>query len=95
LQFEFGEKSATESHEHIMSRTVQYQKHSIKSSPRLLRNESRWQVKISIWWEEQGAVTFRSFAFDLKYETESEADVHGIAFGREIVDGNVPGLSLN
>jgi len=78
-----------------MSRTVQYQTHRIKSSPQLLRNESRWQVKISIWWEEDGAVTFKSFTFDLKYETEWEADFHGIAFGQEIIDGNVPGVSLN
>jgi len=88
-------ESATEAHERTMSRTVQYQKHSIKSAPQLLRHESRWQAKISIWWEAHGAVTFKSFTFDLKYQTEKEADIHGIAFGQQIIDGNVPNISLN
>ena len=77
-----------------MSRTVHYQKHRIKSSPQLLGNERRWQVKIFIWWEEQYAVTVKSFTFDLKYQTEKEADIHGIAFGQQIIAGNVPGVSL-
>ncbi|MDE3042703.1 MAG: hypothetical protein KGJ82_19330 [Nitrospirota bacterium] len=78
-----------------MSRTILYRQHSIKSAPKLLRNERRWKVEIHIWWEEHGAITFKSFTFDLMYSTEAEADTHGIAFGQEIIDGNVPGVSLN
>jgi hypothetical protein len=78
-----------------MSQTVRYQKYIINSSPQQSLNGGRWKLTISIAWQENGASTMKSFTTDTPYQTESEADVHGITFGQRIIDGKIPGISLS
>jgi PilZ domain len=36
----------------------------------------------------------REFSSDILYPTEHEADIHGIAFGQQLIDGKVDGRSV-
>jgi hypothetical protein len=38
-------------------------------------------------------MNMRSFGEGGLYDTEDEADVHGINYGQRIIDGKVPGLT--
>ena len=78
-----------------MSQTVHYQQYTIKSAPEQSMKGGRWRLKISISWEEVGATMVRPFTADTTYQTESEADIHGITYAQRIIDGKVPGLSVN
>jgi len=78
-----------------MSQTVQYQKYTIRSFPEQSPYDGSWTPKISIAWEENGALTFKRFLAETTHQTESEADNHGIMFGERIIDGKMPGLSVN
>jgi hypothetical protein len=48
---------------------------------------------ITIFWESNGVMNMRSFGEGGLYDTEDEADVHGINYGQRIIDGKVPGLT--
>lgn len=77
-----------------MSHISQYQKYLIKSFPQPTRDD-RWTINISIIWDEAGMTTLKPFTAESVYQTEAEADLHGITFGQRIIDGKVPGLSIN
>jgi hypothetical protein len=77
-----------------MSQTGQYQQYTIKSSPEQSLNGGQWRLKISIFWEENGATTFKPFSAETTYRTESEADIHGVTYGQRIIDGKIPGVSV-
>ena len=51
-------------------------------------------MHITIFWEIDGLVTMRAFTSDGEYDTEEEADVHGLAYGERIIDGKVPGVTV-
>jgi hypothetical protein len=55
----------------------------------------QWTLSIAIYWENEGKMTVRSFSAENPYQTEVEADLHGIAYGQRIIDGKVPGCSLD
>jgi len=55
----------------------------------------RWTLSITIEWERDGTVTGRPFSAPSTYETEAEADLHGIAYGQRILYGKVPGFSVD
>lgn len=55
----------------------------------------QWTLAIAIYWEHNGLVTTRPFSAEHTYQTEDEADLQGIIFGQRIIDGKVPGLSVN
>jgi hypothetical protein len=52
-----------------------------------------WMLSIVIDRDHDGEVTGRPFSADKAYQTETEADIHGIAYGQLIIDGQVPGFS--
>lgn len=51
-------------------------------------------MHITIFWEANGVATMRTFDTTGFYDTEVEADVHGIAYGQRIIDGKVPGETV-
>lgn len=55
----------------------------------------QWTLAITIYWERNGLVSMRPFSAEHTYQTEEDADLHGITFGRRIIDGTVPGLSVD
>ena len=75
-----------------MSRSVIYQRYTIRSVPTLNTETGQWQLRISISVEEDGATKSIPYWIPLEYATEAEADMHGITFGQKIIDGKIPGL---
>ena len=47
-----------------------------------------------LFWETGGIVNMRSFSASGLYDTEDEADLHGLAYGQRIIDGKVPGETV-
>jgi hypothetical protein len=44
-----------------------------------------------IYWERDGKMIVRPFSAENTFRTETEADLHGIAYGQLIIDGRVQG----
>jgi hypothetical protein len=72
-----------------------YKNYAIRSNSVYLSDTEQWKPTIAITWERSGCMTSRKFSVPITYSTKREADDHGIAFGQQIVDGKVPGLSVN
>ena len=75
-----------------MSRSVIYQRYTINSVPTQNTETGQWQLRISIFFEQDGATESIPYWMPLEYATEAEADIHGITFGQRIIDGKIPGL---
>ena len=75
-----------------MSRSVIYQRYTINSEPTQNTETGQWQLRISIFFEQDGAPESMPYWMPLEYATEAEADIHGITFGQRIIDGKIPGL---
>ena len=77
-----------------MGKTVEYQGYTIQSTPQHPADGEKWQLRIFISVEDHRGIKTREFSADVLYATESEADVHGIAFGQRLIDGKVEGKSV-
>ena len=77
-----------------MSNTVLYEGYAIQSSPRYLPELDKWQLCIIISFKQHGAMKPREFTSEVLYPTEQDADVQGIAFGQQLIDGKVEGRSV-
>ena len=53
---------------------------------------AKWQLRIAIYSRSNGVLSMQTFSGPAVYDTEQEADVHGIAYGQRIIDEKVPGL---
>ena len=78
-----------------MSRVFIYKTYTIRSAPLQLLDSMRWILSIHISWEHEGKVTGRPFLAESTSQTEAEADLHEIAYGQRIIDGKVPGFSVD
>lgn len=76
-------------------RTVKYGVHTIKSFPTLHRTFRRWKIGVTICSERDGITTMRRFQPESSWPTEEHADIFGINYARQIIDGKVPGVSIN
>jgi hypothetical protein len=77
-----------------MRNTVLYEGYAIQSSPRYRAEWEQWQLCIIISFRHHGAMKPREFFSEAFYMTEHEADIHGIAFGQDLIDGKLDGLSV-
>ena len=75
-----------------MSRSVIYQRYTINSVPTQNTETGQWQLRISIFFEKDGATEYITYCKTLEYETEAEAEIHGITLGQRIIDGKIHGL---
>lgn len=78
-----------------MNRVFIYKTYPIRSTPLQLRDVMQWMLSIVISWEREGQVIKRPFSAESTYLTEAEAELQGIAYGQRIIDGQVPGLSVD
>ena len=78
-----------------MSKHVEYRDYTIRSTPLPLLQNGEWKPEIVIAWERDGTVTALPFWDNTTYTTEEAADNHGIKLAQDIIDGKVPGLSVN
>ena len=77
-----------------MSWVFIYLQYTIRSTPQLLES-MQWMPAIAINWERDRKKKVRSFSAENIYATEVEADFHGIVYGQQIINGKVPGLSVD
>ena len=78
-----------------MSTNATYKNYTIRSTPLQLLDSMQWTIEITIEWERDWQVTGRPFSVQSTYATEVEADHHGITYGQRIIDGQVPGFSVD
>jgi hypothetical protein len=78
-----------------MSKIVTYKAYTIKSCPLQQLTTGQWKPHISISWDRDGIVILRPFSAENTYPTEEQADIHGSTYGQRIIDGKVPGLSVD
>ena len=78
-----------------MSKETTYKIYTIRSTPLQLLDSMQWTPSIAIEWERGGLTTVRPFSAQTFYPTEAEADIHGITYGVRIIEGKVPGFSVD
>jgi len=79
---------------HAVAKRKHYKHYSINSLPVRVLTSGKWQSHITIFWETGGIATMRSFSVAGLYDTEDEAELHGLAYGQRIIDGKVPGEAV-
>lgn len=78
----------------INSPSVTYKGFIIRPAPRPLAGVGRWSLNLHISWSTKyGAYTRHFFTAD-KYATEEEALTNSITYGRLVIDGKIPGVSV-
>jgi hypothetical protein len=75
-----------------VGRQVQYKDRVIKSNPESLVDSGQWKLRIAICWKSNGLLNMQPFSGPTVYNSEEEADIHGIAYGQRIIDEKVHGL---
>jgi PilZ domain len=77
-----------------MAKTVEYQGYTIQSAPHHPADGDKWLLRIFISFEDRRGVQTGEFSADVRYATEQEADIHGIAYGQRLIEGKVAGRSV-
>ncbi|MDR4468486.1 MAG: PilZ domain-containing protein [Nitrospira sp.] len=77
-----------------MGKQTEYDGYTIDSNPLYEPTGNKWQLRIYISVRHSQGVRTRELASESWYATESEADIHGIAFGQRVIDGKVEGWSV-
>jgi hypothetical protein len=77
-----------------MSNKALHEGYVIQSAPRYLAERAQWQLCVVISFNRCREMRPREFSPETFYLTEPEADTYGIAFGRDLIDGKLAGLSV-
>jgi hypothetical protein len=77
-----------------VEKRILYKDKVIKSVFKRVSRSGKWTLRISISWKVNDALTMRSFPCLGRYNNEEEAHFHGITYGQRIIDGKVPGVTL-
>ena len=77
-----------------MAKTVEYQGYTIQSAPHHPADGDKWLLRIFISFEDHRGVQTGEFSADVRYATEQDADIHGIAYGQRLIEGKVAGRSV-
>lgn len=75
-------------------KTIKYGPYTIKSFPLRQLATHDWKVNISIFWIQDGVTTMRLLTSDNAYPTEQGADLQGITYAQQIIDGELSSLSI-
>jgi hypothetical protein len=75
-----------------VARRLQYKGYIIKSNPEPVATSGQWRLRIAIYIKTNGILKMQTFSGPTVYDSQDEADVHGIAYGQRIIDEKVPGL---
>ena len=75
-----------------MGRRLHYKGYIIKSNPEPVAASGQWRLRIAIYIKSNGILKLQPFVGPTVYDSEDEADIHGIAYGQRIIDEKVPGL---
>jgi hypothetical protein len=76
----------------VVAKEIHYKGYIIKSNPEPVATSGQWKLQIALCWKRDGLLNMQPFWGPTVYDSEEEADVHGIAYGQRIIDEKVPGL---
>ncbi|MBX3303407.1 MAG: hypothetical protein KF693_14430, partial [Nitrospira sp.] len=68
--------------------------YTIQPAPRQLVDTGQWELNVFISWTTGDDEDSRHFVKTGRFATEADAKAQCIAYGQQIVDGNVPGSSV-
>lgn len=77
-----------------MTHAVIYKGYTIQPAPRQLVDTGQWELNVFISWTTGDDEDSRHFVKTGRFATETDAKAQCIAYGQQIVDGNVPGSSV-
>jgi hypothetical protein len=72
---------------------VGYDGYIICPRPYQLAEVGRWSTNVEIWRDDGDSVTVVPFSAANSYESKELATLHSLDFGRQIIDGDVPGCA--
>lgn len=71
-----------------------YKGYTIQPAPRYLADTGQWELNIFISWTTENDEDSRHFVKTGRYTTKGEATAQCLVYGQQIVDGQVPDLSV-
>ena len=74
---------------------VAYREFEIKASPYQLAESGDWSLNIYITHHRGGETREKNFSAATTFKTREEAIQHCHNFGKQIIDGGVPGCTLD
>ncbi len=74
---------------------VPYRGYMIRATPKQLRDLGDWTLDIQIGRQDHGQNTWMPAIARDTFKTRTDAVAAGFKFGAHIIDGNVPGLSVD
>ena len=77
-----------------MTQPITYKGYTIQPAPRQLVDTGQWELNVFISWTTGDDEDSRHFVKTSRFATEADATAQCIAYGQDIVDGNVPGSSV-
>jgi len=72
---------------------VQYEGYEIEVRTGQLQDDGRWTLDINIWRDSGSETVVTPFSSSTTFATRDEAVQHCINFGRQIIDGKIPGCT--
>ena len=75
--------------------SINYKNYVIDAVPRRLAKPPKWQVNIIVRKIGDDEMKNRPFSAKNSYNTKEEAIPNCFSFGMQIIDGKVPGLSVD
>jgi hypothetical protein len=75
-----------------MNHAVIYKNYVIRPTSQQLANTGRWSLNLHISTKNEEKISY-FYAAD-EYATQEEATAHCINYGQQIIDGEIPGLSV-
>ncbi|HEU5375224.1 MAG TPA: HlyU family transcriptional regulator [Ktedonobacteraceae bacterium] len=76
------------------SKSVTYKGYTIQAAPHELIDTGQWGLNLFIMWSTETGEKSRHFHTSDQYATKEEAMAHCINYGQQIIDGKIPGLSV-
>ena len=77
-----------------MTQAIIYKGFTIQPAPRLVVDTGQWELNVFISWDTEDDEDSRHFVKTGRYATPEEATAQCIAYGKQIVDGQIPGSSV-
>ena len=74
---------------------VQYKEYIIRPTPMELADDGRWNHEVYICLDSGDQYIEKKFSSATTFETRDEAITHCLFFAKQIIDGELPDLSLD
>jgi len=75
--------------------SIGYKGYKIQAAPYQLAESKEWTINIYIFIDKGSEIVERNYSAGNTFQTEEEAITHCLDFGRQIIDGQIPGCYVN